>query len=33
MKEKLDGDMGGSYTLTDKMLEKGHKCHDLDGNG
>jgi len=25
--------MGGSYTLTDKLLAKGHKCHDLDGNG
>jgi len=33
MKEKLEADMGGSYTLTDKMLEKSHRCHDLDGNG
>lgn len=33
MKAKLEVDMGGSYTLTDGMLAKGHKCHDLDGNG
>jgi len=25
--------MEGAYTLTEKMLAKGHKLHDLDGNG
>jgi len=33
MEKKLAADMGGAYTLTDKMMEKGHKLHDLDGNG
>jgi hypothetical protein len=33
MEVKLTADMGGAYTLTDKMMCKSHKLHDLDGNG
>ena len=33
MEEKLKVDMKGAYHLTDKMMEKSHKLHDLDGNG